>query len=627
MTYSSDKIKIDLVCPLFCRARALAKKLGYNCCQMLRRVLLAICFAFCLLLSQANGVVWAQDDDREFAEPPEVQSPYGYQIYQDEVDAYREAISDCSSPSLECLVRNTTRFVAIEWVYEIIGPTNELDAEPTSSIDGEGGGAIGGLTNLIMGMYAYPPANTTRYVADIMDNAGMAPPAYAQGLGFASLDPILSLWKTFRNLAYFFFIGVLIFIGIMIMLRQKISAQASVTAQQALPGIIISLILVTFSYAIAGLLIDVMYVSMYLIVGLFNTLSPDGTVGTEVISFNIFQLAGMLFTKAVVSNFTNNTNLIQGVLKGVAPAGNDSGTATVMSYLGGLTLSIILAVAVLIGMIKLFFELLKSYASIIMGVVFAPVYLMMGAIPGKNAFTPWIKNMIGNLAAFPTVLLFVIIFQVFTAGISGDNQGGFMPPFLIGNGQSGIAGYIIGLAILLALPEIVKEVKKKLGAAEGGFGMMVASAAAARGKEAWNKGFMGVNAKSVLTSPLAVAGGVGGYRYGAGKAKKLGLTGQKARVMALGGMLGGAASAPKAPSILMKAPGEIARQYGQAQIKKFSTDVTEAGKKVQNDATALANTQTLEQEKAAAEAAALATAAQRRSGPVAGASNVRGLKS
>ena len=76
-----------------------------------------------------------------------------------------------------------------------------------------------------------------------------------------------------------------------------------------------------------------------------------------------------------------------------------------------------------------------------MGVIFAPIYLMLGAIPGKNAFGPWLKNMVGNLAAFPTVLLFAIIFQVFTSGISENNQGGFMPPFLIGNGQSGVAGY------------------------------------------------------------------------------------------------------------------------------------------------------------------------------------------
>lgn len=491
---------------------------------MLRRVLLAMCLSFCLLLSQASGVVRAQGASptpRPLAtSPTQLDSPYSFQIYQDEVDAYREAIGDCSSPSLECLVRNTTRFVAIEWVYEILGPTNSPstgetptgtpDAPNTPNPDGSSidrPGAISSLSNLMAGMYAYPPALSSRYVADVMDNAGLVPPAYAQGLGFASLDPILSLWKTFRNLAYFFFIAVLIFIGIMIMLRQKISAQASVTAQQALPGIIISLILVTFSYAIAGLLIDVMYVSMFLIVGLFNTIAPNAAAtGTEVISYNIFNLTGMLFKGAAWDGFQQNTNLVTGVIRGIAPAGNDSNVAGFLGFLGGLTLSIVLAVAVLIGMVKLFFELLKSYASIIMGVVFAPVYLMMGAIPGKNAFTPWIKNMIGNLAAFPTVLLFVIIFQIFTDSISSSNQGGFMPPFLIGNGQSGVAGFIIGLAILLALPDIVKEVKKKAGAAEGGFGWMIAGAAGKNLRQAE------VGIPLATAAPGFVAGGYQGVR-------------------------------------------------------------------------------------------------------------------
>src|SRR5690606_25281628 len=89
------------------------------------------------------------------------------------------------------------------------------------------------------------------------------------GLGFSSLDPILDTWKAFRNVAYLFYVIMFLVIGFMIMFRQKISSQAVVTAQQALPKIIISLIAVTFSYALAGLMIDAMYLIMYLIVGLF----------------------------------------------------------------------------------------------------------------------------------------------------------------------------------------------------------------------------------------------------------------------------------------------------------------------------------------------------------------------
>lgn len=589
---------------------------------MLRRFLFAagLCFAlvFAWGIAGFDSQARAQDDtDRPLASG----IPEGYRLYQDEVNAYHQSTSDCSSPSLECLVRNTTRFVAIEWLADIVGPGNSLTTAegPTSTapVVASTGGAIGGFYSLMGGMYSYPPANTYRYVADVMDNAGMAPPAYAQGLGFASLDPILSLWKTFRNVAYFFFIAVLIVIGIMIMLRQKVSAQASVSAQQALPSIIISLILVTFSYAIAGLLIDVMYLSMFLIAGLFNVIT-DGTstatLGTEMISMNILNLTGMLFMGSAIDNMGSNMNLVTSVVSGLAGNSDSSWWTGFVGFLGGLTLSIVLAVAVLIGTVKLFFELLKSYASIIMGVVFAPLYLMMGAIPGQNAFGPWFKNLIGNLAAFPTVLLFVIIFRIFTENIGNDNAGGFMPPFLFGNGQSGIAGYIIGLAILLALPEIVKEVKKKAGATEGGFGWLVASAAGGRAKEAWNKGFMGVSGKRLASLPYAIpmaaAGGVAGYRYAREKADEAGMKGNAARLAALSGAFGGAVLAPRAPSLAVRGAKTLGQQFAQSQITQFVEDVNDAAKKKKAEKEAREREAELRRQAQAKESNEITTAAQ-----------------
>lgn len=475
---------------------------------MVRRLLIAIVFGL-LLLFPVVPAVRAQNASTPASTSQGVStSSEDYAIHQEEVNAYYKSIEDCSSPSLECLVRNVTRFVAMEWVNDISGPAGApakmgADASGSTPVAARSAGAIGGLYTMIGGMYAYPPANTSRYVADVLDNAGIVPPAYAQGLGFASLDPILSLWKSFRNVAYFFFIAVLIVIGIMVMLRQKISAQASVTAQQALPGIIISLILVTFSYAISGLLIDAMYLSMYLIAGLFDTISSNA-LGSDMISLNIFQLGGMLFNQGAIKGFNNNANVITSIISGLTTSSGESNWLTgFLGLLGGLTISIVVAVAVLIATVKLFFELLKSYASIIMGVVFSPIYLMLGAIPGTNAVGPWIKNMVGNLAAFPAVLLFVLIFKIFTENIENDNTGGFMPPYLVGHGQAGIAGYIIGFAILLALPEIVKEVKKKLGAQEGGFGWMVFGAARGGLAAGWKGGrsTLGVGARDIMGVP------------------------------------------------------------------------------------------------------------------------------
>jgi hypothetical protein len=106
-------------------------------------------------------------------------------------------------------------------------------------------------------------------------------------LGFSALDPILETWKSFRNLAYLFFVVIFLIIGFMIMFRTKVG-QAAITAQQAIPSVIVAMLAVTFSYAIAGFMIDIMYVVMYVLASYF-------TEGSEIINGNIFGLVGLMF--------------------------------------------------------------------------------------------------------------------------------------------------------------------------------------------------------------------------------------------------------------------------------------------------------------------------------------------
>lgn len=91
---------------------------------------------------------------------------------------------------------------------------------------------------------------------------------------------------------------------------------------------------------------------------------------------------------------------------------------------------------------------------------------MMGAIPGKNVFSGWIRNLAGNLILWPVVLLCILVQRMLTASIRAGGTteaGGFMPPFLIGQGQSGIVPVIVGLGVLLIIPDIMKQIKKAHG--------------------------------------------------------------------------------------------------------------------------------------------------------------------
>ncbi len=404
-----------------------------------------------------------------------------YTLAQDDINNYAATINNCDTPSLECLVHNIYKFLMIETYYNIKGD-QVGDKTKTGAMMGSGTnvayvGAISGLSSLINDMYQRPIASSTVYVADVLNSVHIAQPAYAQGLGFASLNPILGLWKTFRNIAYLFYVVIFIVIGFMIIFRAKVG-QAAITAQQAIPSIIISLILVTFSYAIAGFIIDLMYLTMILITGLFGNMVNN----QNMLSFNIFNLAGFMFTgvthwKEGISG--SGGNIISASLRNL---GAGKAVTTIVGFVGGLTLTVVLAVAVLIGVFKLFFELLRSYATAVIYIVAAPLLLMLGAIPGQNAFMKWFKALIGNLLPFPTVLVVMVMYKQFSDKTLLQQQGGFMPPFLFGGGQSGVIAYLMGLALVLAMPEIVKHVRESV-AGKGGFGEMVVGAAMNRGKE------------------------------------------------------------------------------------------------------------------------------------------------
>ncbi|GIK84480.1 MAG: hypothetical protein BroJett025_11020 [Patescibacteria group bacterium] len=415
---------------------------------------------------------------------PLYDEPFSPQSDAGLVKSYRAAIDDdgCMTPSLECLVHQVFRFVSLEFVNSTLYTEFKPNIEEEAQGPATNKNILASAGTLIGHFYGYPVANTQTYVADLMDSAHITPRAYAQGLGFASLNPILELWKAFRNVAYMFFVVIFIIIGFMIMFRQRIGGQAAITAQQAIPSVIVSLLLVTFSYAIAGFMIDMMYVLMFLIIGIFGQTLPDGS--TNLIDMTILQVAGALFRATNVLSPGENIDLVSNLFGSLleVPALN-----SVLGIVGGLTLTVVLAVAILIGTVRLFFELLKSYASIVISVVTSPIVLMMGAIPGKNPIVPWIKDLIGNLLPFPVVLLVLVLFYQFKAvGSGAGNEGGFIPPFLIARGQANAIASLMGLALILALPEIVKDAKK--GLVKEGFGSMVFKAAAESAKQGWKGG-------------------------------------------------------------------------------------------------------------------------------------------
>lgn len=184
--------------------------------------------------------------------------------------------------------------------------TNSIGFVPSTS----SGGAIGLMGNLIALTYT-PPLRTGDYFSYLAQNFGIAKPAYAAGTGFEGLSPLMGLWIAFRNIVYLLFVLVFVVIGVAIMLRVKIDPRTVMTIENQIPKIIIGLLLVTFSFAIAGFLIDLMWVSIYLIFGVISS-APE--IGKSVTNLNPSTMQGQNAFEAVgglggIAGLTNTAAL------------------------------------------------------------------------------------------------------------------------------------------------------------------------------------------------------------------------------------------------------------------------------------------------------------------------------
>lgn len=306
-------------------------------------------------------------------------------------------------------------------------------------------GLLGFSGGLIAGVYINPPASGVDYLADIGNKIGIVKPVYAQAgtLGWDATKEILSIWKVFRDLAYSLFVIIFIFIGFAIMFRIKISPQAVVTIESALPKIIVALLLVTFSYAIVGFLIDIMYVLFVLISRLFL----DPQIGIIVTSsgwltdfmVKLSDLVGGLFnlsiTQAYVANgvfliLTSILALIFALISG--PLG------WVIAFLGILVSFIALLRCVL--------ALIKAWVSVILNLIFAPLILTMGALPGSNTIGNWFKDMLANIVVMPIIYTMLLLCCFFIlAGI--ERMFADLPTAVL----SIATGWLVGAPIAMAM--------------------------------------------------------------------------------------------------------------------------------------------------------------------------------
>ncbi len=187
----------------------------------------------------------------------------------------------------------------------------------------------GQVSKLLTFPYQHPPASGMGAVYASLQHAGFVPQTYAaEGIGFASIAPFRPLWLITRNFIFLIMVLVIVAMGFMIMFRTKINPQTVITVENALPKIALALLIITFSYAIAGFLIDLMYILMGLIVGLFSTEPRLGFKASDILNQAFYGESGGLLG----AMFNNNIGGLATAIYDVIP---DQITGVINSLVAG----------------------------------------------------------------------------------------------------------------------------------------------------------------------------------------------------------------------------------------------------------------------------------------------------
>lgn len=339
-------------------------------------------------------------------------------------------------------------------------------------------GALNIMGVFIAGAYTHPPASGISYLTDVKNRLQIVQPAYAQaqtpGTGFGALEPILPIWRAFRDFAYLIFVIIFIVIGFAIMFRFKISPQAVITIQSSLPRIIVALLLVTFSYAIVGFMIDLLYVILSLLILVLN--EPLGAESTALLQdrflrgdiISVFSTMAGIVPTQMWQALAGIGAAIGGLAGAFGAVANLTGIPGILAG-GGIGIVIgLLVVGLLLFYLafKIFIELVKAYFGILLAVIFAPLQLLLGALPLQGVGVgSWFKGLLVNILIFPGVASVLIVAHAIGQQLQTSPRELWSAPMLVG-GSTDLIGALVaigGLLIAHQVPHVIRQAFKAEG--------------------------------------------------------------------------------------------------------------------------------------------------------------------
>lgn len=435
--------------------------------------------------------------------------------------------------SIFCVITGIDPINPSQGCLDVDPQTKKLGLRPPQN----GEPKIGGLIGYIPGMFSIvftPPASSEQYIRYLANNFGIVKPAFAQSSnGFDSLGPLQPLWGASRNVTYLLFVLVFIFIGLGIMLRVKIDPRTVMTLQNQIPRVIIGILLITFSYAIAGLMIDAMWLITYAGINTITTsglakntnptttgCSPNLTLqqratqnlltipfnfGDQVLKQECHWYAGGLTQIALgVSGAVGSIieDLVDTLISG-APVGDCitwsgwiptgislencllGAVGTFLGFLARILALLIVILALLWSFLRIWYSLLRAYVMIIIYVITAPLWIVVGMLPpGKDGkrplgFEKWFFRMFAHLAVFPATAALLVVASIM-ANLFRDpaTSGAYFVPPLVGQQNMQSFGWLIAFAFVLMAPELLDIIVQNLHAMSQGGALATKSVAA-----------------------------------------------------------------------------------------------------------------------------------------------------
>src|SRR5690606_21928295 len=152
----------------------------------------------------------------------------------------------------------------------------------------------------------------------------------------------------------------------------------------------IVIIAITFSYAIAGFIIDLIFLLSYIVIylfystGLITTAVP--AVADRLFGFNPFEaFSGLIGLSGPAGNTIDN--MADGFFGQLNLEWLNA--FDVASSLLGFIGTIIVSIAIIYALFRLMVQLLFAYLEIIFLTVLSPIFILPDILPGGGAFTGW----------------------------------------------------------------------------------------------------------------------------------------------------------------------------------------------------------------------------------------------